>query len=569
MTTPEFTALWQRLAAHRDRLGDCRIDALLSADTGRAARMCVEACGLVLDYAKQRVDDEALRLLFALAEASGLAARREAMFAGEAINNTEGRAVLHTALRLPVHARVEVAGHDVVPDIHAVRAHMRAFCNAVRDGGWRGHSGKAITDVVNIGIGGSDLGPLMVCEALKDIAHPGLTMHFVSNVDGVQIADVLRRVDAGTTLFIVASKTFTTQETLTNAHTARAWLIAEAGDEAAVARHFVAVSTNSAAVQAFGIDLANMFGFWDWVGGRYSLWSAIGLPIMLQIGPDAFDALLAGAHAMDQHFCSAPLAANMPVIMALLGLWNIDFLAMPSQVIAPYHQRLHRLPAFLQQLDMESNGKSVRADGGPVGCHTSPVLWGEPGINGQHAYFQMLHQGSQPAPVDFIGVLEPSAGLAHHHRIAFANMVAQAEALMRGKSATEVEAEMRAAGMDAARVQALIPHRTFPGNRPSNTLLLARLEPATLGALIALYEHRTFVQGVLWGVNSFDQWGVELGKQLAARILEDLAATTDAHPHDASTAALIARYRASSGERTQHPSTPHTGTRHTNTRNTT
>lgn len=543
MTSPAHRTTWRALTAHRAELGERHLNEIFATDPARATRMQAEACGLFLDYSKNRVTAETLALLFRLAREAGLAERTAAMFDGAHINTTEGRAVLHTALRRPADASLTVDGHALMGDIVDVRERIRHFSEQVRLGSWLGHDGRPITDVVNIGIGGSDLGPLMVCEALKPYAHPGLRMHFVSNVDGVQIDDVLNTVNPDTTLFIVASKTFTTQETLTNAHTARSWLIDRTGDEAAVARHFVAVSTNAEAVSRFGIDTANMFGFWDWVGGRYSLWSAIGLTIVLQIGADRFDELLAGAHAMDEHFRSAPLEHNLPAIMALLGIWNIDFLDAPTHVIAPYHQRLHRLPAYLQQLDMESNGKSVKLDGTPVGCHTSPVIWGEPGINGQHAYFQMLHQGTRFAPVDFIGVLEHPAHLDHHHRVAFANMVAQAEALMHGKSAAEVEAEMRAAGVAGERIGALIPHRVFPGNRPSNTLLLERLDPFGLGTLVALYEHRTFVQGVVWGVNSFDQWGVELGKQLAARVLDDLAGATDANPHDASTAALIERYR--------------------------
>ncbi len=543
MSTTNPESVWQRLAAHRAELGEQHLNELFAADPTRAGRMQAEACGLFLDYSKNRVTDQTLQLLLELAKASGLAQRRTAMFDGERINTTEQRAVLHTALRRPPSEIVMLDGRNVVADVVAVRERIARFAETVRCGDWLGYDGRPITDIVNIGIGGSDLGPLMACEALKPFAHSRLRMHFVSNVDGVQIDDVLRSADPGTTLFIVASKTFTTQETLTNAHTARTWLVQHAGNEAAIARQFVAVSTNAEAVSRFGIDTANMFGFWDWVGGRYSLWSAIGLPIVLQIGAQGFDALLAGAHAMDAHFREAPLERNLPVLMALLGIWNIDFLDARSHVIAPYHQRLHRLPAFLQQLDMESNGKSVRLDGTPVARHTSPVIWGEPGINGQHAYFQMLHQGTGFAPVDFIGVLERPDGAEHHHRIAFANMVAQAEALMRGKSADEAAAEMRAAGLGEERIGALVPHRVFPGNRPSNTLLLERLDPRTLGALLALYEHRTFVQGVVWGVNSFDQWGVELGKQLAARVLDDLAADQDRHPHDASTAALIARYR--------------------------
>jgi glucose-6-phosphate isomerase len=534
---------WQALAARRDATTGHHMKDLFAAAPDRAARMRMEACGIFLDYSKNRLDADTLALLVQLAREAGVAERRAAMFAGERINTTEGRAVLHTALRKPAGSVVEVDGDNVVDAVVAVRERIRRFSDAVRHGDWLGHDGRRITDVVNIGIGGSDLGPLMACEALRDFAHPALRLHFVSNVDGVQIDTVLRTLDPATTLFIVASKTFTTQETLTNAHTARSWLLAHAGREEAIARHFVAVSTNAEAVARFGIDTANMFGFWDWVGGRYSMWSAIGLPIVLQIGADNFDALLAGAHAMDEHFRSAPLERNMPVILALLGIWNIDFLDAPTQVIAPYHQGLHRLPAYLQQLDMESNGKSVRLDGSPVDYPTSPVIWGEPGINGQHAYFQMLHQGTRFAPVDFIGVLEHPARLHQHHRIAFANMVAQAEALMRGKTAAEVETEMRAAGLPEERIASLIPHRAFAGNRPSNTLLLERLDPFTLGALVVLYEHRTFVQGVVWGVNSFDQWGVELGKQLAARVLEDLAGEQDASPHDSSTAALIEHYR--------------------------
>ncbi|CAM5291246.1 glucose-6-phosphate isomerase [Thauera mechernichensis] len=535
---------WQALAAHRNDIAEHQLKDLFAADPGRSSRMCTEACGLFLDYAKNRVDDTTLSLLFQLARETGVVERREAMFAGERINVTEGRAVLHTALRKPAGSVITFDGDNVVDAVVAVRERIRVFSDSVRDGQWQGFDGRAVTDIVNIGIGGSDLGPLMACEALREIAHPRLRLHFVSNVDGVQIDALLGTLDPATTLFIVASKTFTTQETLTNAHTARSWLLAHARNEEAIARHFVAVSTNAEAVSRFGIDTANMFGFWDWVGGRYSMWSAIGLPIVLQIGAEHFDALLAGAHAMDEHFRSAPLERNLPVILALLGIWNIDFLDAPTQVIAPYHQGLHRLPAYLQQLDMESNGKSVRLDGSPVDCQTSPVIWGEPGINGQHAYFQMLHQGTRFAPVDFIGVLEHPARLHEHHRIAFANMVAQAEALMRGKTAAEVEAEMRAAGLPEERVAMLIPHRVFGGNRPSNTLLLERLDPLTLGALIALYEHRTFVQGVVWGVNSFDQWGVELGKQLAAHVLDDLAGADDQSAHDGSTAALIERYRS-------------------------
>ena len=538
---------WTHLSSRRDALLATTLRQLFDADPVRAQHMQASACGLTLDYSKNLLCAEGLSLLLQLAHEAGLEGAIGALFAGERINSTEDRAALHVALRCPPGTRWLADGVDVGAQVHAVRQRMAAFANQVRAGAWHGWRGDAITDVVNIGIGGSDLGPAMVCEALKDEAHPGLRMHFVSNVDGVQIGDVLRQCRPETTLFIVASKTFTTQETLANARTARAWLIAHARDEGAVARHFVAVSTSTAAVQAFGIDPANMFGFWDWVGGRFSLWSAIGLPIMIAIGPQSFDELLAGAHAMDEHFRHTPFAANLPVLMALIGIWNVDFLDAPSQLIAPYHQRLHRLPAYLQQLDMESNGKSVRHDGSPVPCRTSPILWGEQGINGQHAYFQLVHQGTQPVPVDFIGVLDAGREDEGLHRIAFANLVAQAQALMRGRTADEAEADMRAAGLSDARIRALLPHRVFPGNRPSNIVLLERLDPPTLGALVAAYEHRTFVQGVIWGVNSFDQWGVELGKQLAARVLDELdpqAPSRATSRHDSSTQGLIERYRA-------------------------
>ncbi|MCK6408534.1 glucose-6-phosphate isomerase [Thauera sp.] len=547
MSKLEQLPAWRALQARRTAHPLPVLRTLFRNDPARAARMQASACGITLDYSKNLLGEDEFALLLALVDEVGLAARVQAMFAGERINSTEARAALHVALRSPADARWAVGEVDVAAEVHAVLTRMRAFCERVRSGEWRGHRGGHITDVVNIGIGGSDLGPAMVCEALADCADSGLRMHFVSNVDGVQIRDVMRRCPPESTLFVVASKTFTTQETLANAHAARAWLVGALGDEAAVGAHFVAVSTNAAAVEAFGIDSANMFGFWDWVGGRFSLWSAIGLPIMLALGPARFDALLAGAHAMDEHFRSAPAALNLPVLMALIGIWNVNFLDASSQLIAPYHQRLHRLPAYLQQLDMESNGKSVRHDGAPVGVRTAPVLWGEQGINGQHAYFQLVHQGTQPVPVDFIGVLDAGREDEGLHRIAFANLVAQAEALMRGRSADEAEAEMCAAGLPAARIRALLPHRVFSGNRPSNTLLLERLDPFMLGALIAAYEHRTFVQGVIWDINSFDQWGVELGKQLAARVLgelDPLAPQAGEDAHDASTRGLVERYRA-------------------------
>lgn len=470
---------------------------------------------------------------------------REAMFSGEKINFTEQRAVLHTALRAPADDRtVQVDGQPVAPEVHAVLQHIRAFSERVRSGQWRGYTGREITDIVNIGIGGSFLGPLMVCTALRDYRHARLTAHFVSNVDGHDLDEVLSRIDPETTLFIVASKTFTTQETMLNAKSARAWFL-QHGKSEDLAKHFVAVSTNAKEVSAFGIDTENMFPFWDWVGGRYSVWSAIGLPIALLIGYDNFAQFLAGAHAMDRHFREAPLASNMPVIQALVGIWNRNFLDSASLTIAPYHQWLRFFPAYLQQLDMESNGKRITRDGTPVSVQTCPAIWGDVGTNGQHAYFQLLHQGTDITPIDFIAVLKPSHTIAEHQEALLANCFAQSEAFMRGKDADEVRADLQAQGVPEAELAALIPHKTFDGNRPSNTLLLPELSPHALGAMIALYEHKTFVQGAIWGINSFDQWGVELGKVLAKTILAELKSDTapDAARHDASTSALIALAR--------------------------
>ncbi|MFT3813917.1 MAG: glucose-6-phosphate isomerase [Acidovorax sp.] len=529
MTSLTQLPAWQALADHRDALAGTPIRALFERDPERASRFSLEAAGLFVDYSKHPVVGETLSHLTALARATGVQARRDAMFSGERINTTEQRPVLHVALRDRSGTPRIVDGVDVAPQVAAVLAQMRAFCAAVRGGAWRGHTGREITDVVNIGIGGSDLGPKMVCEALKPYAHPRLAMHFVSNVDGADIAAVLAQANPETTLFIVASKTFTTRETLVNAHTARAWLLAGGASEAAVARHFVAVSTNAAAVAAFGIDTANMFAFWDWVGGRYSLWSAIGLPIALAVGMEGFEQLLDGAHAMDNHFAQAPLERNLPVLLALLGIWQQNFLGAASQLIAPYDDRLHRLPAYLQQLDMESNGKSVTRAGARVDYATGAVIWGEPGTNGQHAFYQLVHQGTAIIPSDFIVCMRPHHGLAEHHDILVANCFAQAEALMNGApSATE-------------------PHRHFEGNRPTTTICLDRLDPASLGALIALYEHKVFVQGVVWDINSFDQWGVELGKKLAVAIEKELAAPGAVHTHDGSTNQLINRYKARRG----------------------
>jgi len=543
MTTLTQRPEWQAmLAAAITQCNTSMADAF-ARDPGRAARYSAEACGLLLDYSKNRVDDAALQALFALARACDVEGRRDAMLRGDKINATEGRSVLHTALRLPREVQLQVDGVDVVPEIHGVLDRMSAFADRVRSGAWLGYDGRRITDIVNIGIGGSDLGPFMVCEALKDFGSPALKMHFVSTVDGWQINSTLAGLDPATTLFIVASKTFTTQETLTNARAARAWVIAKAGSDAAVAKHFVAVSTNAEAVAGFGIDVANMFPFWNWVGGRYSLWSAIGLPIMLYIGPTHFRALLDGAHAMDLHFKSAPLEHNLPVLMALLGVWYINGMGATTQLISPYNQALHRLPAYLQQLDMESNGKAIRLDGDHVDYATGPVVWGEPGINAQHAYYQLLHQGTTLIPADFIVAVDSAKSTPDHQFALMANFIAQTEALMRGKDASTVRAELMAQGLGEDAIAALLPHKVFEGNRPSNTLLLDRLDPARLGALIALYEHKVFVQGVVWGLNSFDQWGVELGKQLAKTVEAELRSDAPVTQHDGSTNRLVEHIR--------------------------
>ncbi len=502
---------------------------------------------LLLDFSKNIITGETFDLLLALARERGMEARIGAMFAGEKINNTEERAALHVALRNRSDRPMRVDGEDVMPGVRAVLARMRAFAGQVRGGDWRGMDGRPITDVVNIGIGGSDLGPAMVCEALAPYARPPhspreLRVHFVSNVDGAHLGETLRGLDPATTLFVVVSKTFTTQETLANARSARQWLLAAGGDEAAVARHFVAVSTNEAAVRAFGIDPAHMFGFWDWVGGRYSLWSAVGLSIALAVGMDHFEALLDGAHAMDEHFRAAPLEENLPVILALLGVWYADFLGAASHAVLPYDQSLRRLPAWLQQLDMESNGNRVTRAGAPVDAPTGPVVWGEPGTNGQHAFFQLLHQGVHLIPCDFIAPAQSHWPMGNHHRMLISNFLAQTEALMRGRDETEARAEMEAEGLDAARIEALLPHRVFPGNRPSNSILLRKLTPRALGMLLAMYEHKVYAQSIIWDINAFDQWGVELGKQLARRILPELAPGAQPAGHDASTSGLIRQW---------------------------
>jgi len=516
---------------------------LFAADPQRFAKYSLVFKDTLLDYSKNRITEETLSLLFALARQADLKTWVERMFSGEKINVTEHRAVLHVALRNRSNRPVLVNGVDVMPEVNRVLAQMKAFTESVRSGDWKGYTGKTITDIVNIGIGGSDLGPVMVCEALRPYAKPGLRAHFVSNVDGTHIAETLKRLTPETTLFIIASKTFTTQETLTNAHAARAWFLKAARDETTVAKHFVAVSTNGKEVAKFGIDTRNMFAFWDWVGGRYSLWSAIGLPIALYIGMDNFEELLAGAHDMDEHFRSAPFEKNMPVILALLGIWYNNFFGAQTHAILPYDQYLHRFPAYFQQGDMESNGKSVTRDGEFVDYSTGPVIWGEPGTNGQHAFYQLLHQGTSLIPADFIAPIETHNPIGDHHRILLSNFFAQPEALMKGKTEHEARAELVQAGMSGAALEKLLPHKVFAGNKPSNSILLKKITPRSLGTLIALYEHKIFVQGVIWNINSFDQWGVELGKQLAQKILPELEGAAQVTSHDSSTDGLINYYK--------------------------
>jgi glucose-6-phosphate isomerase len=544
-TTAGQTALRDRpayraLEEHFEQVGGVHLRQLFADDPARGERMTVEAEGLFLDYSKNRLTDETLRLLVELAEQSGLRERIDAMFSGEHINSTEDRAVLHVALRAPRGTSIMVDGTDVVPEVHAVLDRMAPFAEAIRSGEWRGHTGRRIRNVVNIGIGGSDLGPVMAYEALRHYSARDLTLRFVSNVDGTDFVEATRDLDAEETLFIVASKTFTTLETMTNARTARAWALARlGGDEAAIARHFAAVSTNAEKVAAFGIDTDNMFGFWDWVGGRYSMDSAVGLSTMIAIGPDAFGDMLAGFHAIDEHFRTAPFERNLPVLLGLLTVWYADFFGAETVAVLPYDQYLKRFPAYLQQLTMESNGKSVTLTGGRVDYDTGPIYWGEPGTNGQHSFYQLIHQGTRLIPSDFIGFVHTLNPVGDHHDLLMANVFAQAEALAFGKTAEQVRAEGTA--------DALVAHRVFEGNRPTNTLLADRLTPAVLGKLVALYEHSVFTQGAVWGINPFDQWGVELGKALATRIADELRADAPQLTHDSSTNALIARYRAAAG----------------------
>jgi glucose-6-phosphate isomerase len=526
-TDPTTLPQWQALVAHHEAVSNLHLRQLFQDDADRAARFTVEADGLLFDFSKHRITADTVPLLVALAKASGLAERRDALFRGDQINTTERRAVLHPALRMPPGTSLVLEGVDVVAEVHQVLDRMAAFAHEVRRGDWVGHTNRPLSTVVNIGIGGSDLGPAMAYDALAAYRGTGLGCHFVSNVDGADIAQVLAATDPETTLFVVSSKTFTTLETLTNARTAREWLVDKLGSQSAVARHFVAVSTNAAEVAAFGIDPQHMFGFWDWVGGRYSMDSAIGLSLMIAVGPERFRDMLAGFHAMDGHFRSAPFERNLPVLMALLGVWYGNFFGAETHAVLPYAQELDRFPAYLQQLDMESNGKSVTADGRPVSLATGPVVWGTPGTNGQHAYYQLLHQGTRLVPADFIGFARSNFPTGDHHDLLMANLFAQTEAL--------------AFGQDAPAGQ---PYRHFAGNRPTTTLLAEQLTPFVLGQLVALYEHKVFSQGTIWGINSFDQWGVELGKVLAGRITPELQATPDAPlEHDGSTNRLISWYR--------------------------
>jgi glucose-6-phosphate isomerase len=529
--------VWKALQTHYKKVHNLHLRSLFADDPGRGERMTAEAVGLFLDYSKNRITDRTLKLLIRLAEESGLRSRIEAMFSGEKINVTEKRAVLHIALRAPEGTSIFVDGENVVPQVHAVLKEMTGFANRVRSGEWKGHTGKSIRNIINIGIGGSDLGPVMAYEALKHYSDRDRTFRFVSNVDGTDFAEAVRDLDPAETLFIVSSKTFTTLETMTNAHTARAWsLQGLGGDEASVAKHFVAVSTNAEEVKKFGIDTANMFGFWDWVGGRYSMDSAIGLSTMLAIGPDDFRAMLDGFHQMDEHFRSTPFERNLPVLMGLLGIWYNDFFGAQTVAVLPYEQYLKRFPAYLQQLTMESNGKHVTLEGTEVDYPTGPIYWGEPGTNGQHSFYQLIHQGTRLIPCDFIAFGQTLNPLGRHHDLLLANVFAQSEALAFGKTAEQVKAE--------GTPDWLVPHRVFEGNRPSNTLLAERLTPETLGKLVALYEHIVFTQGVIWQINSFDQWGVELGKVLAQRIVPEVeSAQEPALSHDTSTNNLIRRYR--------------------------
>ncbi len=534
---------WKDLEAHHREMAPQHMRDLFANDSKRFEKFSLRFKDILLDFSKNRITEQTLVLLRRLAAAADLKGWTEKMFSGQKINVTEDRAVLHIALRNRSNRPILVDGKDVMPEVNAVLAHMKEFSEAIRSGSWTGYTGTAITDVVNIGIGGSDLGPVMATEALKPYAKPGLNVHFVSNIDGTHIVETLKPLKPESTVFIVASKTFTTQETLTNAHTAKDWFLKSAKDGTHVAKHFVALSTNADEVGKFGIDTRNMFAFWDWVGGRYSLWSAIGLPIAVAIGFANYEELLAGGHEMDEHFRTAPLEQNLPATLGLIGIWYNNFFGAQTHAILPYDQYMHRFPAYFQQGDMESDGKSVNRAGEAVDLSTGPIIWGEPGTNGQHAFYQLIHQGTKLVPCDFIAPIKTHNPVGQHHPILLSNFFAQTEALMRGKTDDEVRGELRAAGMSAAPLEALVPHKRFAGNKPTNSIMFAQLTPRTLGSLIALYEHKIFTQGVVWNINSFDQWGVELGKQLAKAILPELTGAGRVSTHDSSTNGLINHYK--------------------------
>jgi glucose-6-phosphate isomerase len=540
--------VWQKLCQHQKEVVSTHMRDLFAADSHRFDKFSLKFTDILLDYSKHRITEETLPLLMQVAREADIEGWRDRMFAGEKINITEDRAVLHTALRNRANTPVMVDGKDVMPDVNAVLAQMRVFSDKVRNGDWKGYTGKAITDIVNIGIGGSDLGPVMVCDALKPYASPALQVHFVSNIDGAHLMRALEKCNPETTLFIIASKTFTTQETMTNATSARTWFLASAQDNAHVAKHFVALSTNAKAVQDFGIDTANMFAFWDWVGGRYSLWSAIGLSIALYVGMDNFEALLSGAHEMDNHFRTAPLEKNMPVIMALIGVWYNNFFHVDTNAILPYDQGMARFPAYLQQADMESNGKFICRDGKRIQYKTGPVIWGEAGTNGQHAFYQLIHQGTQIVPCDFLMPIHSHYAIGKHgyahHKILLANFLAQTQSLMLGKTPAQARAELEKQGMSGEALENLLPHKVFEGNRPSTSIMFDKLTPNTLGKLIALYEHKIFVQGFIWNINSYDQWGVEYGKQIAQEILPLLTNDEKISNFDSSTNGLINHTKA-------------------------
>ena len=537
------SSAWQALNTHHKAMKHQHMRDLFAQDSERFQRFTIALDDILFDYSKNIITEETKEKLLDLARECGVESMRDRMFSGDIINNTEHRAVLHTALRNRSNEPVLVDGEDVMPRINTVLQRMRDFTDSVREGTWKGCTGKRITDIVNIGIGGSDLGPVMVCEALKPFATHGLNIHFVSNVDGTQMVETLKHLSRESTLFVIASKTFTTQETLTNARTARDWFLTRGGSKAAVAQHFVAVSTNAQAVKNFGINPDLMFEFWDWVGGRYSLWSAVGLSVALYLGMDHFEGLLSGAHRMDQHFKNAPLEENIPVMMGLLGVWYNNFWHADSHAILPYDQYMHRFSAYFQQGDMESNGKSVTRNGEPIDYSTGPIIWGEPGTNGQHAFYQLIHQGTKLVPCDFLAPMDSKNPIGQHHNILLSNFFAQTEALMKGKTAAEVRTELEKKKMSEEDIQALLPHKVFQGNRPSNSILFQRLNPETLGSLIAMYEHKIFVQSVIWDINAYDQWGVELGKELARHILPELMIDGDVESHDASTNGLINHYK--------------------------